>query len=1002
MDPAIAKPARTCLIRRILKSLSLYAELPNVKSKLKLTHSMQTARTTGRIEYDTQALIATLLRHSLDPMTLEELLEKTLDLLFSIPWLKIKAKGSIFLVEDEPDVLILKVQRDLAVPLLSACAKVEFGHCLCGRAASSGELVYAGCVDHRHETRFDGMAPHGHVCVPIKYKDKVIGVINLYLEEHYVVAKDEEVFLNSVADTLASAIGRRAAEQTLLDNEKRFLQLVEAASGWEWRTDAQGIYTHLGPYIHDALGYTPEEIIGQHLLKMVDTEESFQFTLQYSQLTSRHERFLRLENIRRNKDGRLVTIETSGVPVFDANGDFSGYHGIDHDVTERVRSEQKIRGLLESTPDAVVISDSHGRIELVNHKTEELFGYTREELQGANVQLLLANEIYSKESECQVGAGGWPFCSGNQDCKCHGRHKSGAVFPVEFSRDINSRAGGDLTTVLIRDITMRTAAENEMKRLASFPEHSPNPIIEISADNTITYANASAALLFPELEQLGATHPVIVEIQQDIDQMRSDNHSPIARRVEFAGMSLSLTINYIATTDIVHIYVLDITNLSILTLELEHQARHDALTDLINRSEFEVRLAQLLSHSDNADEQHALLYIDLDQFKLVNDSCGHLAGDELLKQLSSLLKSQVRKYDTLARLGGDEFGLILVNCPLAMARQIADQIIETVNQFSFAWENRVFRVGASIGLVALDASCGDISSLLSLADSACYLAKEHGRNRVHVLHPDDAALAQRRGQIEWATRIREALEQNRLRLYQHRYRPINPDLPPCECREILLRMVDEDGNIILPMAFIPAAERHGVMLQVDRWVVQNTLASLPKCDLSGVSMISINLSAQSLCDKAFLEFVKEQLIQHPMLAGLICFEITETAAIANLTDALQFISALKKLGCRFALDDFGVGLSSLAYLRNLPVDYLKIYGGIVKDIVTDPVSRTMVMAIQEISKVMGIHTVAEYAESVEILEMLSEMGIDYAQGDAVGLPEPLLNDAPDTKESLES
>jgi diguanylate cyclase (GGDEF)-like protein/PAS domain S-box-containing protein len=953
---------------------------------------MQTVRTTGRIEHDTQALIATLLRHSLEPMTLEELLEKTLDLLFSIPWLKIKAKGSIFLVENEPDVLILKVQRDLAVPLLSACANVPFGHCLCGRAASSGALVYAGCVDHRHETQFDGMAPHGHVCVPIKYNDKVIGVINLYLEEHYVIGKDEEIFLNSVADTLASTLGRRAAEQTLLDNEMRFLQLVEAASGWEWRTDAQGIYTHLGPYIYDALGYTPEEIIGQHLLKMVDTEESFSFTLQYSRLTSQHERFLRLENIRRSRDGRLVTIETSGVPVFDANGDFSGYHGIDHDVTERVRSEQKIRGLLESTPDAVVISDSRGRIELVNHKTEELFGYTREELQGANVQLLLANKLSSKEAECQIGIGGWPICSGHQDCKCHGRHKSGAVFPVEFSRDPTSKAGGDLTTVLIRDITMRTAAEHEMKRLASFPEHSPNPIIEISADNTITYANASAALLFPELAQRGVTHPVIVEIQQDIEQMRTENHSPIARRVEFGGMSLSLTINYIPATDIVHIYVLDITNLAILTLELEHQARHDALTDLINRSEFETRLTQLLANSENADAQHALLYIDLDQFKLVNDSCGHLAGDDLLKQLSALLKSQVRKYDTLARLGGDEFGLILMNCPLAMARQIADQIIETVNQFSFAWEKRVFRVGASIGLVALDTSCGDISTLLSLADSACYVAKEQGRNRVHVLHPDDAALAQRRGQIEWATRIREALEQNRLQLYQHRYQPINPDLPSCECREILLRMLDNDGNIILPMAFIPAAERHGIMLQVDRWVVQSTLASLPKCDLSGVAMISINLSAQSLCDKGFLEFVKQQLTQQPMLAGLICFEITETAAIANLTDALQFMSALKKLGCRFALDDFGVGLSSLAYLRNLPVDYLKIYGGIVKDIVTDPVSRTMVMAIREISNVMGIRTVAEYVESPEILAMLRTMGIDYAQGDAVGLPEPLLTD----------
>ena len=942
-------------------------------------------------EHDTQALIATLLRHSLEPMTIEQFLNKTLELLFSVPWLKIKAKGSIFLVENEPNVLQLKAQRDLAKPLLSACKKVPFGHCLCGRAAASEEIVYAGCVDHRHETTFDGMAPHGHVCVPIKYHGKVTGVLNLYLEEHYIISKDEEIFLHSVADTLASAIGRRAAEQTLLDNEKRFLQLVEAASGWEWRTDARGIYTYVGPYIRDALGFVPAEAVGQHVLMMVDSEESLRFIKSYKRLTASHQRFLRLENTRRSKDGRLVSIETSGVPVFDETGAFSGYHGIDHDITERVRAEQKIRGLLESTPDAVVISNTSGQIELVNRKTEALFGYRRDELLGSNVRQLITTELCQSEPPCRIGVGGWPSCANGQDRRCHGKHKNGTTFPIEFSRDTSYTGNTDLITVLIRDITTRTAAEIEMKRLASFPENSPNPIIELSVDNTVTYTNFAAQHLFPDMEQLGNAHPVISEIIPDIEAMRAQNNPPTARRVEYAGMSLSLTISHIPATGIVHIYVLDITNLAMLALELEHQAQHDSLTDLINRSEFEARLQQLLAHTENAGEQHALLYIDLDQFKVVNDTCGHIAGDDLLKQLSALLKSKVRRYDTLARLGGDEFGLILVNCPLPMAIQIAEQIKETVNQFSFSWDNRVFRVGASIGLVVMDSNCGDITSLLSLADAACYLAKEQGRNRVHVLHPDDATLAQRRGQTAWATRIREALEQNQFRLFQHRFRSLQPELPAGECREILIRMLDTDGSIIPPMAFIPAAERHGLMIQVDRWVIENTLQSLPKCDLRNVSMISINLSGQSLGDAEFLEFIKTQLALHKVDARLICFEITETAAIANLTSALHFMSTLKILGCRFALDDFGVGLSSLAYLRNLPVDYLKVYGGIVKDIVIDPVSRTMLTAIREISKVMGIKTVAEYAETPAILAMLTEMGIDYAQGDAVGVPEPLLD-----------
>jgi diguanylate cyclase (GGDEF)-like protein/PAS domain S-box-containing protein len=941
-------------------------------------------------ERDTQSVIADLLRYSLAPISLEELMEKALDLLFSIPWLKIKAKGSIFLVENEPDVLILKAQRDLAVPLLSACAKVRFGHCLCGRAAATGAIVKAGCVDHRHETRYDGMQAHGHVCVPIKYKNKVIGILNLYLEEHYVVSPDEEIFLYAVADTLASAIGRRQAEQTLLKNEQQFLELVEATSGWEWKTDARGHYTYLGPYLRDVLGYAPAELTGQHLLECIVKQDSTRFIDAYQRLTSQHERFLRLENIRRCKDGRLVNIETSGVPVFDEHGQFHGYHGIDHDVTERVRAEQKIRGLLESTPDAVVISDRAGRIELVNHKTELLFGYSRSELLGQNVQRLLAAGYCVRNTDGQANVAGWPQCAGNTEDICHGIRKDGSVFPVEISRDTSGNPAAELITVLIRDITDRAAAEREIRRLASFPEHSPNPIIELDPHKRVSYANAATLLLFPDIQQLGMAHPVLHEIEPDIDLMKTNGHLPIACRMEYAGMNLSLTINVIPATGVVHIYVLDITSLTMLTRELEHQARHDSLTDLINRSEFESRLQQLLTSSSYEDGKHALLYIDLDQFKVVNDSCGHTAGDELLKQLSSLLRTRVRKEDTLARLGGDEFGLLLVNCTLNVAQQIAEQIRDTVDHFSFTWDKRVFRIGASIGLVAMDASSNDVTSLLSLADAACYVAKEQGRNRVHTWQPDDTILTQRRGLVEWALRIREALDQNSFQLYYHPFLPIAPDLPPCECREVLLRMVDKDGTIIPPMAFIPAAERHGLMTQVDRWVVEHTLSILPQCNLTGVAMISINLSAQSLCDKDFLEFIVLLLTKNKINAHLICFEITETTAIANFTSALHFITVLKKLGCRFALDDFGIGLNSLAYLRELPVDFLKIYGGIVKDVVTDPVSRAMVTAIREIGKVMGVRTVAEYVETTEILEVLRSIGVDYVQGDAAGLPQPLV------------
>ncbi|MCI0733938.1 MAG: EAL domain-containing protein [Methylococcaceae bacterium] len=435
----------------------------------------------------------------------------------------------------------------------------------------------------------------------------------------------------------------------------------------------------------------------------------------------------------------------------------------------------------------------------------------------------------------------------------------------------------------------------------------------------------------------------------------------------------------------------DITESRMLSQELEYLASHDALTGLVNRREFERRLERVLETAQHEQSFHALCYVDLDQFKVVNDTCGHPAGDELLNQLGTVLQNQVRQRDTLARLGGDEFGVLMEHCSLQQAEIVANKIRLAVAEFRFTWEGRSFNIGASIGVVPIDASSGTITELLVKADSACYAAKDMGRNRIHVYSEDDLDLAKRRGEMQWVSRIHEAIEKNRFVLYAQPIVPLGLEDGQGKHCEILTRMVSEEGQLILPGAFFPASERFNLSPRLDRWVVENTLnwlASNPE-RLSGLSMCSINLSGHSLGDEEFQNFVTELLGRLNIPPEKICFEITETAAISNLTRAIHFIRALKEQGCRFALDDFGSGLSSFAYLKNLPVDYLKIDGMFITDILDDPIDFAMVRSINEIGQLMGKKTIAEFVESDAIRHKLQQIGVNYIQGYAVGPPVPL-------------
>jgi len=439
----------------------------------------------------------------------------------------------------------------------------------------------------------------------------------------------------------------------------------------------------------------------------------------------------------------------------------------------------------------------------------------------------------------------------------------------------------------------------------------------------------------------------------------------------------------------------DVTSARNLAHQLSWQASHDPLTGLINRREFEQYLKAALVQTHQLNQQHILCYLDLDQFKIVNDTCGHSAGDQLLRQITGILQSTIRKTDTFARLGGDEFGLLLHYCSLAEGEKVAHKIIETIQSFRFVWEDKLFTVGVSIGLVPINLSIENEHIALSAADTAMYIAKECGRNRIHIYQVKDRELLKRQGDMQWVSRINHALEKNKFCLYIQQIVPVNVSPKNRVFGELLIRMIDGDGKLIPPMAFLPAAERYNLMLEIDRWVIHNLFKQLsahiskaevshPDCLLKPIYFI--NLSGASFNDFSFLEFLKEQFWLYHIPPSIIGFEITETVAITHLNQAVRFITELKQLGCQFALDDFGSGMSSFTYLKQLPIDYLKIDGTFIKSLIDDRVNWVMVESIQHIAQVMGLKTIAESIETQEILDQVKALGINYAQGYGIHKP----------------
>ncbi|MFT6431645.1 MAG: Amt family ammonium transporter [Halopseudomonas sp.] len=678
-----------------------------------------------------------------------------------------------------------------------------------------------------------------------------------------------------------------------------------------------------------------------------------------------------------------------------------------------IRALQNAVGMTQSIirdiRDGIITCSPEGVLASCNPGAERLFGLSSAELMGQPLHRLVAEE-------------GW---TGLPRPDSVGELKQEVLFSrnghEQFVAELTVSRGAfddQVVTCMIRDITERRRIEQQLhqeKMLAQVTLASiGDGVITTGPDSRIWYINPVAEKLtgWERAEATGRSLDDVYRLFDEISGAALGNPvTALLRRYrqprptqEGVGLTLRRRDGSdVAIQDAVApirddesriigavLTFRDVTVNRRLARELSHQAAHDTLTGLANRAEFELRVAAILALPLAERGEQVLCYMDLDQFKIVNDTCGHAAGDELLRQLSKLFQARIRNTDLLARLGGDEFGLLLTGCHLEEALPIVDGMRAQVEEFRFSWEGKTFAIGVSIGLVQI-APGETLGRLLSAADSACYAAKDAGRNRIHIYQADDEQLLERRGEMLWVNRIRQALDEDLLRLYVQRIMPV-AGTTSSPSFEVLVRMLGDDGSVIPPGAFMPAAERYALATAIDRWVVGNFLAWIGdycRRQPDNQSNFSINLSAASLGEDSFLEFVLATLARHSVPPKCICFEITETSAIANLSRAVVFMQRLRSIGCRFALDDFGSGLSSFAYLKTLPVDFLKIDGVFIKDIETDPIARAMVSAINTIGHEMGLLTVAEFVESEGILRCLQELGVDYAQGYYLGRPQPL-------------
>ena len=675
-------------------------------------------------------------------------------------------------------------------------------------------------------------------------------------------------------------------------------------------------------------------------------------------------------------------------------------------------SEAKYRGLFESIVEGVYQSGRDGRLKSVNPAFVAILGYEHAEQLYAmrDVSTLYWNPedrahfIHQVETQGEI-----------RNAEFVLRRSDGQpVVVFENARAVRDASGRIVSYEgAITDITERKRAEQqifaEKERAQVTLQSIGDAVISTDAEGHIDYINPVAENLTAwRLDEargrpIGEVLTLIDEVSRDpidnpllcvLGKARRNAATEQAVLVTRAGHEVAIQESAAPICDrsgrvIGAVMVFhDVTRERRLKRALSYQASHDALTGLINRREFDNRLHATVLTAQRGEGVHALLYVDLDQFKVVNDTCGHQAGDRLLRDVTGLLQSRVRAADTIARLGGDEFGVLLENCTVEQSTRIAESVRQAIRDFRFTWGATTLSVGASVGIVQISSDTESVANVMSAADIACYAAKDEGRNRIHLYEADGLSHPRHR-EMHWVARVTRAAEENRLELYFQPIRPVT-ERPGPSFNELLVRLRDDDGRLVPPGEFIPAAERYNVMSVIDRWVVSRAIRCLTEWREQGkaLPLLAVNLSGTSLNDQSFIDFVMQH-VEDTVLAGALCFEITETAAVTNLSNVAFVMRELKTRGCKFSLDDFGTGLSSFMYLKSLPVDFLKIDGQLVRRIADDPVDRSMVEAVCKVGRTLGIETVAECVEVQSVLDELGRIGVDYAQGYFVANPQPI-------------
>jgi diguanylate cyclase (GGDEF)-like protein/PAS domain S-box-containing protein len=887
--------------------------------------------------------------------------------------------------------------------------------------------------------------------------------------------------IQDISDRRAALRDRQQAEANLQIKQIQLEALLNNIPHIAWLKDRESRFIAVNEAFGLAVGWSPEALVGQTDSEIASDLTAQQYRHEdLTVMRQGHRRIVEEEMV--TVAGERRWMETIRTPIRDEGGEITGTVGIAVDITDRKQTEVRLRereaavrqreattrAILQAIPDLLLHHDSNGIcVDVIPGETVKLIGepnhlvgcsaydYLPPDLANQRMHYVrlaqATGEVQLYEQELERG-GEVHY----EEVRLVPGHNQDVLAIV---RDISDRKRAEAeleryrlqledmvaarTAALEREIAERKRIEQQLfqeKELAQVTLHSiGDAVIATDALGCVEYLNPvaerltgwdaaaargrSLATIFEVIDEATREpidNPVAPILRHDRPQAIDSQSVLVARNgIPYSIDSSAAPIHNREGDTIGAVLVFrDVTRSRMLARQLSWQASHDALTRLTNRRHFEQVLSEVVQGTKLDRQQHTFCFLDLDRFKVVNDTCGHLAGDELLRQVSALLKTRVRATDTLARLGGDEFGILLQQCPLTQAETIAEWMRKAIHGFRFVWENRAFTIGVSIGLVPLNGDSHSLASILSAADAACYAAKERGRNRIHVYQPDDLELARQRSERQWSVRIRQALEDNRFCLYRQAIVPTltHPSLGDSEMRdsstgdspwpvedrgqqyELLLRMVDSNGHIIQPSAFIPAAERYDLMPEIDRWVVRTFLnfcqlypEQIPCSDPDTPSLLyTINLSGASISDDRWLQWLKEELQQYPAFARATCFEITETAAITSLNRATRSVWDLKQLGCRFALDDFGTGMSSFAYLKHLPVDYLKIDGRFIEDMESDLTARAIVESINHIGHVMGLKTIAEYVGNAAIRQLLGDMGVDYVQGYGIAVPSPIV------------